>query len=1154
MIKKMIKAFAILEMALCTILPASAMEFGPICMYDEGWYMYGHSVGMTEAWSKLLIPVENVGKNDVVEPIIIYGSATPDKIASVKVVADSDMKRDVEAAEGGNLWEFNYSFWPYDMPDSARKWIVVSMKDSKEWSGAYSFRVGLKGTDLYSEELNIVGFEDGPIKPMDAFGLNITGFQWWGEGYWFESRNDSITLSITVPSAGVLKIDAPLYYRGEEGVKTLKVGGSVVSDVKYGEDLYPFDDFTCSLKDLTITTIGKGVVTLKVTDDWYFECSNIAFYHDGKQSVNISAWSEGGLIEEGGYGLAGYTRGYVTGGGTFAKGSRVTLTAVPGNGEVFDRWVQLDDDGNEISTVALSEAQLTSPTLSFVVTDSMVGSVKDYRQVNFCATWKEKYDVMGITSPIGAGTISGGGSYVPGTDFVLSVKDLNSLSTFKYWEDNSSITSPIRSIVSKGQDVIYTAVYGSLPRLTINCEDGGSVVGGGIFPAGKTVTLKATANKGYVFAGWFTADGEPVSGASDYRSPSYSYVTTGEDITLVAKFIPIEEPVIRVSGGGDALQRAIEKAALGAEILVGPGTYSPIRTKGKNIIIRSMEGAEKTLIDGGRQQRCATLVDDSVESEDALEMEGTTLVGFTLIGGYERGVEGVTEQTSDGGGVFGGVLVNCIIKDCESYLVYADEDDGCGGGACGAKLYNCLITGCTASTGAGASDCLLYNCTIVDNDGVCPIGYSKAYNCIISGCDDLDTWNSAYYNCLAPTGDYYPVPELKHGNVLFVDINKGDYRLSAASEGINAAAENYVQELNKKYGDLDSCRRNNSTVDIGAYEYGALSLVFDDTPKCDVADISFTMYDEYKLGMAIEPVLIDVSGCTSLPTVKVTGLPAGLKFTAKPIYKKGSKTEVEVPANTIYGTPTKSGVYTVVATVTTAGKKTATCSQTIMVVGLPDAIVGTFNGFVKAKDGEENIGTFQFVATDLGKLTAKVITSSGTYTFSATGWSSVEGSVYAVGMETPTGDLLRLSINSLSRWDENQLTGTFKANGKSEHAVHAKRNAFGNSWYFSADGDAERGWTLSYVPNAILADIIVTLNADGSTKIAGALSDLKVSAAGYADVTSLVNGVIFADFAPVISVKNGKISSKRVLSLRTNLWFDRSNSHIEGVGSARFTE
>ena len=99
----------------------------------------------------------------------------------------------------------------------------------------------------------------------------------------------------------------------------------------------------------------------------------------------------------------------------------------------------------------------------------------------------------------------------------------------------------------------------------------------------------------------------------------------------------------------------------------------------------------------------------------------------------------------------------------------------------------------------------------------------------------------------------------------------------------------------------------------------------------DVAAISFTMPKEYENGVAIDNVAIDVSGCTSLPKVSVKGLPAGLKFTAKPIYKKGSKTEIEVPANTIYGTSTKSGVYTVVATVTTAGKKTAICSQTIIV-------------------------------------------------------------------------------------------------------------------------------------------------------------------------------------------------------------------------------
>ena len=91
----------------------------------------------------------------------------------------------------------------------------------------------------------------------------------------------------------------------------------------------------------------------------------------------------------------------------------------------------------------------------------------------------------------------------------------------------------------------------------------------------------------------------------------------------------------------------------------------------------------------------------------------------------------------------------------------------------------------------------------------------------------------------------------------------------------------------------------------------------------------------------------------------------------------------------------------------------------------------------------------------------------------------------------------------------------------------------------------------------------MTLNADGSTKIAGKLGfinasgkteTISVSASGYADVTSLSEGVIIADFAPVVSMKEGKATLKRVLSIGTNLWFDRSNAHAEGIGSARIVE
>ena len=82
--------------------------------------------------------------------------------------------------------------------------------------------------------------------------------------------------------------------------------------------------------------------------------------------------------------------------------------------------------------------------------------------------------------------------------------------------------------------------------------------------------------------------------------------------------------------------------------------------------------------------------------------------------------------------------------------------------------------------------------------------------------------------------------------------------------------------------------------------------------------------------VAAAPINIGTEA-SSLPTVKVTGLPTGLKFTVKDVLKKGSKTEVEIPANTIYGTPSKSGIYVASVTATTAGKKSMTKSVKFIV-------------------------------------------------------------------------------------------------------------------------------------------------------------------------------------------------------------------------------
>ena len=298
---------------------------------------------------------------------------------------------------------------------------------------------------------------------------------------------------------------------------------------------------------------------------------------------------------------------------------------------------------------------------------------------------------------------------------------------------------------------------------------------------------------------------------------------------------------------------------------------------------------------------------------------------------------------------------------------------------------------------------------------------------------------------------------------------------------------------------------------------------------------------------AADGIPLEIETETGVKSVAVAKLPAGMKYDAK--------------TGLITGAPTKPGEYAVTVTVTTKSGAKHTETITVSVAALPDAAVGVFNGFVKASDGEENVGTVQLTTTDAGKLTAKVVTAAGSYSFGGASWDSVEDGVYSAALATKKGDTLTLSLDSNAGWNENQLTGSFTAvAGRPPYPVVARRNAFGKTWYFTAvagrppyqDGDGS--WTLSYAANAKEAALTVTLNADGSTKISGKLGSLNVTASGYSDVTGLSGGVIYADFAPVVSVKEGKTTLKRVLSVRANLWFDRSNDHAEGVGSARIMD
>ena len=401
-----------------------------------------------------------------------------------------------------------------------------------------------------------------------------------------------------------------------------------------------------------------------------------------------------------------------------------------------------------------------------------------------------------------------------------------------------------------------------------------------------------------------------------------------------------------------------------------------------------------------------------------------------------------------------------------------------------------------------------------------PEGGEKVSATTLMGEYDVTCW--AHWKDMSQIDCYGP---LIIGDNVEINVELVDYAVSGLPTGLKYdAKKGKVTGAAKVAGEYEA-----TFTKKGEEDETVMFVVREEEVSVGCAGLSGGAFTAGVAGNA-DGIPLEIESETGVKSVAVTKLPTGMKY--------DTKTEL------ITGAPTKPGDYAVTVTVTTKSGAKRTETILISVAALPDNVVGVFNGFVKTEDGEENLGTFQLTTTDAGKLTAKVTTAAGSYSFSGTCWDKVEGDIYSATLATKKGETLTLSLDSAAGWDKSQLTGTFAAAaGQSPYPVIARKNAFGKTWCFNAEGNERDGWQLLYAENSKAAALTVTLNADGSTKVAGKLGTLSVSASGYADVTSLSEGVIIADFAPVVSVKEDKVTRKRVLSIGTNLWFDRSNDH-----------
>ncbi len=121
-------------------------------------------------------------------------------------------------------------------------------------------------------------------------------------------------------------------------------------------------------------------------------------------------------------------------------------------------------------------------------------------------------------------------------------------------------------------------------------------------------------------------------------------------------------PFLTWANAATNIQAAVDVASTGDIVFINDGTYYPENqiTVAKNITVKSVNGAEKTIVDGSNTNRCFYLQSDYPYTANP------TIDGFTITNGCAYGKINYTS----GGGVVcykDGTVQNCTISGNSAY-------------------------------------------------------------------------------------------------------------------------------------------------------------------------------------------------------------------------------------------------------------------------------------------------------------------------------------------------------------------------------------------------------------------------------------------------------------------------------------------------------
>ena len=315
--------------------------------------------------------------------------------------------------------------------------------------------------------------------------------------------------------------------------------------------------------------------------------------------------------------------GSATGTGVYDAGVSVSISAAALTGNAFVNWTE---GGVVVST---------DPSLSFIADKDRT------LQANFI----QRFDIT--TNSSAGGSATGTGIYDAGTSVAASATALTGFA-FVNWTEGGVVVSSDPSY-SFSADKERTLVANFIQRFTItaNSTAGGSVTGTGVYDAGSSVVVSATALTGYAFVNW-TEGVDVVS-----TDPSLTF-TADKDKTLVANFIHRFNIVANSTTGGSTAGTGVYDAGTTVSVSATPTTgYAFVNWTEGGIVVSSdpsysfTADEDRTLVANFIQQFTITANSTTGGSTtgtgvyDAgigVTLSATALTGYAFINWTESGI------------------------------------------------------------------------------------------------------------------------------------------------------------------------------------------------------------------------------------------------------------------------------------------------------------------------------------------------------------------------------------------------------------------------------------------------------------------------------------------------------------------------------------